>query len=114
MFPFDHNFHRLPQRRPQLPRLKPPLQVISCGVECDSSVIMHISLMICLCLAPAAPAPAPAAPATEASGIGVVSGAVSGGQKLQAETVSAETLDFLKVRASNVIQIICTLVIKLV
>jgi hypothetical protein len=56
--------------------------------------------MIRLCLAPAAPAPAPAAPATEASGIGVVSGAVSGGQKLQAETVSAETLDFLKVRAS--------------
>jgi hypothetical protein len=33
----------------------------------------------------------------EASGIGVVTGSESGGKKLQAETVSAETLEFLKV-----------------
>jgi len=47
----------------------------------------------------APPAPAPAPPVVKASsneGIGVVKGSESGGKKLEKETVSAETLDFLK------------------
>jgi len=52
--------------------------------------------LLFILLAPAAPAPTPVAPKTESSGIGVVSGSATGGKKLEAETVSAETLDFLK------------------
>ena len=42
-----------------------------------------------------APVPAPAAKSGEAA-LGAVKGGESGGKKLAAETVSAETLDFLK------------------
>ena len=46
---------------------------------------------------PPAPAAAPAAPAPSTSGaLGSVGGQASGGKKLEAETVSAETLSFLK------------------
>ena len=47
--------------------------------------------------APPAPKPAAAAPAPSTAGaLGSVQGTAAGGKKLEAETVSAETLDFLK------------------
>ena len=45
--------------------------------------------------APAA-APAAAAPSTSSGALGSVQGTAAGGKKLEAETVSADTLDFLK------------------
>jgi hypothetical protein len=48
-------------------------------------------------LPPPAPVPAPAAPAPSTGGaLGSVKGQAPGGRKLEAETVSADTLDFLK------------------
>ena len=49
---------------------------------------------------PAPPAPVPAPPAvpkaSSEAALGSVKGGESGGRKLEKETVSAETLDFLK------------------
>merc|ERR1712127_332127 len=60
------------------------------------------------------PAPAPAAPAAKTeSALGAVKGGESGGKKLEKETVSAETLDFLKVRTFRRSELFCPLLLFL-
>ena len=61
--------------------------------------ISHTLLSVIKQTAPApppAPVPAPAAPKSTEAALGSVKGVASGGKKLEKETVSAETLDFLK------------------